>query len=103
MIRPGIGHRKKTVADLKAWFHEKGGLEEQWNDDRKMLEWLSEKGDAFKEYIRLREVDIAAEHISDALSKTEDAALRRICVNLKVADKKRILDAVLEDSAIIHK
>lgn len=38
----GSRHRREAAADLKAWFQQSGGKEEVWEDDRRMMLWLTD-------------------------------------------------------------
>jgi acetyl-CoA carboxylase / biotin carboxylase 1 len=87
-------HRKRTIANMKEWFIREGGKDKLWNDDRKMMTWLSENGTALNKYIQEQSVQIIAGSISEKLADTSDESLRQILQSLSDELKLRITSAL---------
>jgi len=87
-------HRKAVIADLQGWFTKSGGSSEVWEDDKKMLVWLSANGVAFKKYISDCNAQAMSSQLALKLKETSADGLRQVLQGLSSEDRKKILAAL---------
>ena len=64
---PGSRHRREAVADLRAWFDASGGKPETWDDDRKMMSWLTDHQTQFTAYVASKRAAVAATTLTECV------------------------------------
>jgi len=87
-------HRRSVVADLKAWFLAAGGSAEAWEDDKKVLGWLSDNGHAFKKYAADCNALVMAKQVSAKLAATGAESLKQMMQGLSEEDRMKIRAAL---------
>ena len=73
---PGSRHRREAVADLRTWFDASGGKGESWDDDRKMMNWLTDHQAQFTAYVASKRAAVTAATLVECVKACGDEGLR---------------------------
>merc|ERR1711871_1199617 len=87
-------HRRDVVENLRAWFDAKGGTEDTWNNDKKMMLWLTEKADDFAAYIDREKAKTVAEKVSGMITASSPESLKMVMSSLSADERDRIIAAL---------
>jgi len=79
----GSKHRREAVDDLKAWFLSNAGSKpEMWEDDRRVMLWLTDNHAAFAAYVAERKANFTAKALAERMSACDAEGLKRAVANL---------------------
>jgi acetyl-CoA carboxylase / biotin carboxylase 1 len=87
-------HRKTIMGELYKWYIEQGGSPEAYDDDRKMMLWLSEKNNEFVKFIDNKKHSSAASQISKIVSESDDQSLKDLLSKMDKKDLAKLAKAM---------
>lgn len=90
----GSRHRREAVADLHSWFKEQGGKAETWEDDRRMMLWLTDNHASFTSYVADKKAQSAAAVIADKVAACDADGLKLAMAALTPEARARLLSAL---------
>lgn len=90
----GSRHRREAVADLRAWFLSSGGKADMWEDDRRMMLWLTDNQQLFAQYVAGRKAEVTAAALADMVGACDAEVLRRTVAALSPEAKARLAAAL---------
>jgi acetyl-CoA carboxylase/biotin carboxylase 1 len=88
------GFRRTVTANLQAWFETQGGSTAVWEDDKKMMLWLTEHSKSFSSFIDSEKSKLVARNVSGMVSTSSAEELSMIMKNLTTDDRAKILAAL---------
>ena len=87
-------HRRDVVENLRTWFNASGGTDDVWNNDKKMMLWLTDKAEDFSAYMEDEKAKAVAEKVSDMINASTPDNLKVVMSRLSAEDRNRILAAL---------
>ena len=71
-----------------------GGTDDVWNNDKKMMLWLTDKAEDFSAYMEDEKAKAVAEKVSDMINASTPDNLKVVMSRLSAEDRNRILAAL---------
>lgn len=88
------GFRRVVSDSLRAWFTSRGGSQDVWDDDRKMMLWLTENSKAFSTFIDTEKGKSVAQNVSEMIAGSSNEELTLVMSALSKEDRAKILAAL---------
>jgi hypothetical protein len=82
------------VADLREWFEQQGGKPDTWEDDRKMMRWLTDNQAAFVAYETARRAALTGAALAERVVACDEDGLRRAVAAMPAEARARLLAAL---------
>lgn len=86
--------RQDVIESLRAWFNSLGGTQDVWDDDRKMMLWLTDHNKDFSSFIEGEKAGLIATSLSNMIVNSTNEELARVLSKLPKGDRSKILAAL---------
>ena len=87
-------YRTEIIAELKSWFLSKGGDDETWGDDRKMILWLTHNSETFQQYVKEKKANTFAKQLSEKVAESDVDHITSVLSKMSQDDQKKIAESL---------